>query len=47
MTQEELYEIIFIDENYRIELTNSTGDIDKFREDICAFANDILGSKKI
>ena len=32
ITQEELYEIIAIDENYRIELTNSTGDMDKFRE---------------
>ena len=29
MTQEDLYEIITIDENYRIELTTSTGDMDR------------------
>ena len=40
MTQEELREIIAIDENYRIELTTSTGDMDKFQEAICAFANE-------
>lgn len=39
MTQEELREIIAIDENFRIELTTSTGDMDKFQEAICAFAN--------
>lgn len=31
MTQEELYGIIAIDEGYRIELTTSTGDMDKFQ----------------
>ena len=46
MTQEELHEIIAIDENYRIELTTSTGDMDKFQEAICAFANDMPGSRK-
>ena len=46
MTQEELREIIAIDENYRIELTTSTGDMDKFQEAICAFANDMPGSRK-
>ena len=46
MTQEELYEIIATDENYRIELTTSTGDMDKFQEAICAFANDMPGSRK-
>lgn len=46
MTQEELYEIIAIDENYRIELTTSTGNMDKFQEAICAFANDMPGSRK-
>ncbi len=40
MTQEELREIIAIDENYRIELTTTTGDMDKFQEAICAFANE-------
>lgn len=46
MTQEELFEIIATDENYRIELTTSTGDMDKFQEAICAFANDMPGSRK-
>lgn len=46
MTQEELREIIAIDENYRIELTTSTSDMDKFQEAICAFANDMSGSRK-
>ena len=46
MTKEELHEIIAIDENYRIELTTSTGDMDKFQEAICAFANDMPGSRK-
>ena len=46
MTKEELREIIAINENYRIELTISTGDMDKFQEPICAFANDMPGSRK-
>ena len=46
MTQEELYEIIASDESFRIELTTSTGDMDKFQEAICAFANDMPGSRK-
>ena len=46
MTLEELYKIIAIDENYRIELTTSTGNMDKFQEAICAFANDMPGSRK-
>lgn len=46
MTEKELREIIAIDENYRIELTTSTGDMDKFQEAICAFANDMPGSRK-
>lgn len=46
MTKEELHEIIAIEENYRIELTTSTGDMDKFQEAICAFANDMPGSRK-
>lgn len=46
MTKEELYEIIASDESYRIELTTSTGDMDKFQEAICAFANDMPGSRK-
>lgn len=46
MTQDELYEIIHSDESYRVELTTSTGNMDKFQEAICAFANDMLGSWK-
>lgn len=46
MTQEELFDIIASDESYRIELTVSTGDMDKFQEAICAFANDMPGSRK-
>ena len=46
MTQEELFEIIATDESYRIELTTSTGNMDKFQEAICAFANDLPGSRK-
>ena len=46
MTIEELYEIIATDESYRIELTTSINDMDKFQEAICAFANDMPGSRK-
>ena len=46
MTQDELYEIIHSDECYRVELTTSTGNMDKFQEAICAFANDMPGSRK-
>ena len=46
MTIEELYELIESDESYRIERTVSTGNMDKFQEAICAFANDLSGSRK-
>lgn len=46
MTKEELQKIIAIDEGFRIELTTSTGNMDKFQEAICAFANDMPGSVK-
>lgn len=46
MTKEELLKIIAIDEGSRIELTMSKGDMDKFQEAICAFANDMPGSGK-
>ena len=46
MTIEELYELIESDESYRIERTVSTGNMDKFQEAICAFANDLPGSRK-
>ena len=46
MTKEELQKIVAIDEGFRIELTTSTCNIDKFQEAICAFANDMPGSGK-
>lgn len=46
MTQQELYNLIHIDESYRIERTVSTSDMDKFQEAICAFANDLPGHRK-
>ena len=46
MTKEELQKIIAINEGFRIELTTSTGNMDKFQEAICAFANDMPGSGK-
>lgn len=46
MTIEELKEILLCDESYRIERTVSTGNMDKFQEAICAFANDMPGSRK-
>ena len=46
MTEKELYEILASDESYRIERTVSTGNMDKFQEAICAFANDLPGSRK-
>ena len=46
MTKEELQKIIAIDEGFRIELITSTGNMDKFQEAICAFANDMHGSGK-
>lgn len=39
-------ELIRSDEGYRIELTTSTTDKDKFQEAICAFSNDMPGSRK-
>lgn len=46
MTQQELYDLIHLDESYRIERTVSTSDMDKFQEAICAFANDLPGQRK-
>lgn len=46
MTTEEVKSIIQSNESYRIELTISTTDKDKFQEAICAFANDMPGSRK-
>lgn len=46
MTQEELKSIIATTESYRLELTVSTGNMDKFQEAICAFANDMPGKRE-
>ena len=46
MTKEELFNIIALDESYRIERTTSTSNMDKFQEAICAFANDLPGCRK-
>ena len=46
MTEEEIRELIRSDESYRIELTVSTTDKDKFQEAICAFSNDMPGYRK-
>lgn len=46
MTKEELYDILAIDESYRIERTVSTSNMDKFQEAICAFANDMPGKRQ-
>ena len=36
MTEQELHEILAVDGNYHIELTTSTGDIDKFLEELAS-----------
>lgn len=46
MTKDELLELIASDETYRIERTVSVTDMDKFQEAICAFANDMPGSRQ-
>jgi len=46
MTKDELYTLLRSDESYRIERTTSTTNMDKFQEAICAFANDLPGSRK-
>ena len=46
MTLDELKDILAIDESYRIERTVSTGNMDKFQEAICAFANDLPGKRQ-
>lgn len=41
-----LYSLIASDEDFRIERTVSVSDMDKFQEAICAFANDMPGSRQ-
>ena len=44
ITRDEIQELLHSTETYRVERTTSTGDMDKFQEAICAFANDLSGS---
>lgn len=46
ITKEEVIELLASTESYRIERTISTGNMDKFCEAICAFANDMPNSRK-
>ena len=46
ITKDEIHELLHSTETYRVERTTSTGDMDKFQEAICAFANDLFGSRK-
>lgn len=46
LTLEELLELLIDIESYRVERTVSTTDTDKFRQAICAFANDMPGVGK-
>ena len=46
ITKDETQELLHSTETYRVERTTSTGDMDKFQEAICAFANDLPNSRK-
>ena len=46
ITKDEILELLHSTETYRVERTTSTGDMDKFQEAICAFANDLPNSRK-
>ena len=46
ITKDEIRELLHSTEIYRMERTTSTGDMDKFQEAICAFANDLPNSRK-
>lgn len=46
ITKEELLQLLKSVETSRVEKTISTGNMDKFCEAICAFANDMSGSRK-
>lgn len=43
MTPQELQTLIASTETDRVEKTRSTQDVDKFREAICSFSNDVAG----
>lgn len=44
ITKKELLQMLSDTESYNIERTESTGNMDKFCQAICAFSNDISGS---
>lgn len=46
ISKEEVRELLYSTETYRVERTASTGDMDKFQEAICAFSNDLPNSRK-
>lgn len=46
ITKQEVLELLKSTESYRVERTISTTNKDKFSEAICAFANDLSGSRK-
>ncbi len=46
IAKEDILELLKSTESYRVERTISTGNMDKFCEAICAFANDMSGSRK-
>lgn len=46
ITKDEIQELLHSTETYRVERTTSTGDMNKFQEAICAFANDLPNSRK-
>lgn len=46
ITKDEIQSLLHSTETYRVERTASTGNMDKFCEAICAFANDLPDSRK-
>lgn len=46
LSKEEIIQLLHSEETYRVERTVSTGNMDKFCEAICAFANDLPDSHK-
>lgn len=46
ITKEEISDLLRSTESYRVERTVSTGNMDKFCEAICAFSNDMPGTRK-
>ena len=46
ITKKELLQMLSDTESYNIERTESTGNMDKFCQAICAFSNDMSGNGK-